>query len=93
MGPAPAPLLPRWGPLVWENTVRDIAITHLPCNWLQCQENSLDSTHTEHLHDYAGQYFREVLTDEEPTFARTRRPHQDRLRRLQARHHQAPHDG
>ena len=72
MGPAPAPLLPHWGPLVWENTVRDIAITHLPCNWLQCQENSLDSTHTEHLHDFAGQYFRELIQGEEPTFARTR---------------------
>ena len=53
MGPAPVPLLPRWGPLVWDNTVRDIAITHLPCSWLQCQENSLDTTHVEHLHGYS----------------------------------------
>jgi 5,5'-dehydrodivanillate O-demethylase len=73
MGPDPAPLLPRWGNLVWDNCVRDIAIVHLPCNWVQCQENSTDSTHNEHLHDYAGNYFREILAGKEPTFKRTRR--------------------
>ncbi len=72
MGPAPAPLLPSWGPLVWENCVRDIAYTELPCNWLQAQENSLDSIHTEHLHDYAGRYFRQLLNGEEPDFRRAR---------------------
>ena len=72
MGPAPVPLLPRWGPLVWENSVRDIAIAHLPCSWLQCQENSLDSTHTEHLHGYAGRYFTQLLQGEEPDFRRDR---------------------
>jgi 5,5'-dehydrodivanillate O-demethylase len=70
MGPAPAPLLPRWGPLVWENCVRDIAIAHLPCSWLQCQENSLDTTHTEHLHSYAGRYFTQLLRGEEPDMLR-----------------------
>ena len=72
MGPDPAPLLPNWGPLVWDNTVRDIAISYLPCNWLQAQENSVDSTHTEHLHDYAGRYFRQILSGEEPDFKRAR---------------------
>jgi 5,5'-dehydrodivanillate O-demethylase oxygenase subunit len=72
MGPDPAPLLPNWGPLVWENTVRDIAISYLPCNWLQAQENSVDSTHTEHLHDYAGRYFRQILSGQEPDFKRAR---------------------
>jgi 5,5'-dehydrodivanillate O-demethylase len=70
MGPDPVPLLPRWGPLVWENTVRDIAIAHLPCSWLQCQENSLDTTHTEHLHGYAGRYFTQLQKGEEPDFKR-----------------------
>lgn len=28
-------MLPHWGPLVWDNAVRDIAIAHLPCSWLQ----------------------------------------------------------
>src|SRR3972149_501238 len=50
MGPEPAPLLPRWEPLNWDEAVRDIAITLLPCNWLQCQENSLDPVHVEWLH-------------------------------------------
>ena len=58
MGPAPAPLLPRWEQLVWDDAVRDIAITEIPCNWLQCQENSLDPTHLEWLHRYFGEYVR-----------------------------------
>ena len=56
LGPAPAPLLPRWGPLVWQDCVRDIAITELPCSWLQCQENSLDPVHVEWLHTYYGRW-------------------------------------
>ena len=56
MGPQPAPLLPRWEPVVWDNAVRHIAITELPCNWLQCQENSLDPVHTEWLHGYLGEH-------------------------------------
>ncbi len=56
MGPEPAPLLPRWEPLAWEDAVRDIAVSHLPCNWLQCQENSLDPVHVEWIHSYYGQY-------------------------------------
>ncbi len=58
LGPQPAPLLPRWEPLVWDNVVRDIAVTELPCNWLQCQENSVDPTHSEWLHGYFGSYVR-----------------------------------
>jgi 5,5'-dehydrodivanillate O-demethylase len=56
MGPQPAPLLPRWEPLTWEQSVKDIAISELPCNWLQCQENSLDPVHVEWMHVYYGQY-------------------------------------
>jgi 5,5'-dehydrodivanillate O-demethylase oxygenase subunit len=59
LGPQPAPLLPHWAPLTWENAVHDIAITVLPCNWLQCQENSLDPVHVEWLHSYYGNYTRE----------------------------------
>src|SRR5438132_4056422 len=50
MGPEPAPLLPRWEPLVRENSLRDVGITMVPCNWLQIQENSLDPVHLEWLH-------------------------------------------
>ncbi len=60
MGPEPAPLLPNWAPLVWDNAVRDIAIAELPCNWLQCQENSLDPVHVEWLHSYFGDYVRSI---------------------------------
>ena len=52
MGPQPAPLLPRWEQLTWDNAVREICISELPCNWLQCQENSLDPVHNEWLHAY-----------------------------------------
>ena len=52
LGPAPAPLLPRWDLLVWDNVLRDIGVSVLPCNWLQCMENSLDPVHTEWLHVY-----------------------------------------
>jgi 5,5'-dehydrodivanillate O-demethylase oxygenase subunit len=51
MGPPEAkPLLPRWDVLAREDYHRRIGITHLPCNWLQCMENSLDPVHFEWLH-------------------------------------------
>ncbi len=56
MGPAPAPYLPLWGPLIWDNVVREVAITEVPCNWLQCMENSLDPVHVEWLHRYYTSY-------------------------------------
>ncbi len=59
LGTAPVPLLPRWGPLVWGNCVRDIAIADLPCSWLQCQENSLDPVHVEWLHTYFGRWMQQ----------------------------------
>ena len=52
MGPAPAPLVPRWDLFVWDNVMRDVGVTVLPCNWLQCMENSLDPVHVEWLHAY-----------------------------------------
>jgi 5,5'-dehydrodivanillate O-demethylase len=58
MGPEPAPLLPKWSHLITENSVRDIAIALLPCNWLQCQENSVDAIHNQWLHSYYGTYMR-----------------------------------
>src|SRR5438874_2273804 len=50
MGPEPAPLLPNYDVLVWDNAVRHIGVTMLDCNWLQCMENSLDPVHVEWLH-------------------------------------------
>ena len=77
LGPQPAPLLPRWEPMVWDNAVRDIAITELPCNWLQCQENSLDPVHAEWLHGYFGRYvIQDLLKDNDPLRPNNRLLHQ-----------------
>ena len=51
MGPEPVPLLPRWDVYAAEDVVRDIGYAVLDCNWLQCQENSLDPIHVEWLHN------------------------------------------
>jgi phenylpropionate dioxygenase-like ring-hydroxylating dioxygenase large terminal subunit len=42
LGPEPVPLLPRWDMFVWDNVLRDIGATIIPCNWLQIMENSLE---------------------------------------------------
>ena len=56
MGPLPAPLNPTWEPYAYENGFAAIGIAELPCNWLQCQENSLDPLHFQWLHRYFGGY-------------------------------------
>lgn len=58
MGPLPAPALPRWDLFVWENCIRQIAVNTLNCNWLQCQENTGDPTHSVWAH---GHMFRNIL--------------------------------
>ncbi len=56
LGPAPAPLLPRWDLFVWDNVLRDTGSTVIPCNWLQIMENSLDPVHVEWLHGRFSDY-------------------------------------
>lgn len=56
LGPAPAPLLPPWDLYVWPNSVRQIGITLLDCNWLQCQENTGDPLHSVWLHGHLFKY-------------------------------------
>ena len=63
MGPQPAPMLPRWDLLEWDNVERWVVAMELPCNWLQCMDNSLDPVHFEWLHNYWGSY---VLGMEKP---------------------------
>ncbi len=53
IGPEPAPLLPRIDVLVWPGVRRTQSIM-IPCNWLQCHENSLDPLHFQWLHRYWG---------------------------------------
>ena len=74
MGPEPAPLVPNWDVFAAEDVVRDIGYAELPCNWLQCQENSLDPVHLEWLHAYWSNFISEVRGDGEP---RTSRKHQE----------------
>ncbi len=50
LGPAPAPLLPRWDIFVREDWDREIGLTYQPCNWVQMMENSMDPVHLEFLH-------------------------------------------
>jgi 5,5'-dehydrodivanillate O-demethylase len=58
MGPLPAPALPKWDLFVWPNAIRQIAFNVLDCNWLQCQENTGDPTHSVWTH---GELFQYVL--------------------------------
>jgi 5,5'-dehydrodivanillate O-demethylase oxygenase subunit len=50
LGPQPAPLVPDWEPFSWKNGFVQIAFADVPCNWLQCQENSIDPLHFEWMH-------------------------------------------
>jgi 5,5'-dehydrodivanillate O-demethylase len=54
MGPQPTPLLPNWDLMVWDNVTRNIRLNLLPCNWLQCMDNSMDPVHFQWLHRYWG---------------------------------------
>ena len=74
MGPQPAPLLPRLDLLVADGITRKVMITRLPCNWLQCMENSLDPVHFEWLHAHLSNYLAESRG--EPPVMKAR-PHLD----------------
>ena len=74
LGPAPAPLLPRWDVYVIDDVVRDIGYAELPCNWLQCQENSLDPVHLEWLHAEFANFICEMIG--KPNLQRPRRNHE-----------------
>src|SRR5215471_12976899 len=50
LGPQPAPLVPNWEPFTWKNGFVQIVFAEIPCNWFQCQENSVDPVHFEWMH-------------------------------------------
>lgn len=58
LGPQPAPLLPDWEPFSWKNGFTQVVISTVPCNWFQCQENSIDPVHFEWMHENWGQRLR-----------------------------------
>ena len=80
LGPEPAPLLPRWDLFVYDNVFRVVGTTMLPCNWLQAQENSVDTVHTEYAHGMFGVYSLERLGITDPVVV-------DRFQRFVDRHH------
>lgn len=51
MGPGPAPLVPDWD-MYHRDGMIQLVFTETPCNWVQCQENSIDPVHFEWLHGY-----------------------------------------
>jgi 5,5'-dehydrodivanillate O-demethylase len=50
LGPAPAPLVPRYDAVAAPRAIRTIGKATINCNWLQIMENSVDPVHTEWLH-------------------------------------------
>ena len=58
LGPQPAPLLPDWEAFTWENGFAQVVISEVPCNWFQCQENSIDPVHFEWMHENWGRRLR-----------------------------------
>ena len=63
LGPAPAPLLPRWDVLVWEHGRRWIVKESIiDCNWLQPMENSVDPSHLYWLHGDTERFVASVKT-------------------------------
>ncbi len=50
LGPEPVPLVPDWEFFSWPNGFRQIVKAEIPCNWFQCQENSIDPVHFEWTH-------------------------------------------
>ena len=79
LGPQPAPLLPRWNLFVAPNAYRIIGSTVVHANWLQCQENSVDTVHLEWDHGRWGIHMLERLRVTDPRrwdgFERARRHH------------------
>ena len=62
MGPEEPPVLPPWDVFVLPNSIRQIGIVEIPCNWLQCHENTGDPAHSVWLH---GELFKYVLEKNE----------------------------
>jgi 5,5'-dehydrodivanillate O-demethylase len=59
LGPLPAPVLPRWDGFDNASAIRTIGWAHVPCNWLQIMENSLDPVHTEWQHGKFQEFWEE----------------------------------
>lgn len=58
LGPQPAPLVPDWELFSRPNGFVQIVLAEVPCNWFQCQENSIDPVHFEWMHENWGNRLR-----------------------------------
>src|SRR5580765_583336 len=67
LGPAAAPLVPTWEPFTCANGFVLIVFGEIPCNWFQCQENSIDPVHFEWLHGNWARALKGVRGDRPPT--------------------------
>jgi 5,5'-dehydrodivanillate O-demethylase oxygenase subunit len=67
LGPAPAPMLPRFDGYVAPGAIRVVAKATIPCNWLQIMENSLDPVHLEWLHGKLQEFVNEQIGAEKRT--------------------------
>ena len=47
LGPEPAPQIPDWEPFTWQGGIVQVVLSVLHCNWLQCQENTMDGVDME----------------------------------------------
>jgi 5,5'-dehydrodivanillate O-demethylase len=59
LGPQPAPLLRRFDRFVQDEYDRTITFKVLPCNYVQCMDNSMDPVHFEFLHAHYSKYYNE----------------------------------
>lgn len=57
LGPEPRPLLRRFEGFIRDDLDRNISFKPLPCNWVQCMDNSMDPLHFEYLHAHYGNYY------------------------------------
>jgi 5,5'-dehydrodivanillate O-demethylase len=46
------PLVPKLELLIRDDWDRGVTFRPLPCNWVQCNDNSIDPVHFEHLHGF-----------------------------------------
>jgi 5,5'-dehydrodivanillate O-demethylase len=51
MGTGEPPELPDWEPFSYEHSFTQVILSEIPCNWFQCQENSIDPIHFEWTHN------------------------------------------
>lgn len=72
LGPEPRPLVPTWEPFTWGNGFVQIVLSEIPCNWFQCQENSIDPVHFEWLHSNWSRQLKHLNGAKPPTHLKIR---------------------